>query len=353
MDKKAIWHSMKNGLLVYQRNSDGIFNIGDYIQSIAARQFLSNVDIYLNREFLNKPISEKVKLIMNGWFMHNPENWPPTSNIIPLFVAFHLNKLAENKMLSQEGIEYLKLHEPIGCRDKYTESLLKSKGIDAYFSGCMTLTLGHTYQHEEEDNAKVYFTDLDSTLAHTPSFKIKCLWTLLTQHSFLKKIQSQMKKCGVNKSLRTVTAFYVTYKKVIADELFVSAIYRAHEIPDTFENDDAKFKYADELLREYSKAKFVVSSRIHCALPCLGMGTPIVFVTNDLVGEIHNCRLDGLKQLFHRIEITKDGINSYIPGITKLNRQTAFKNKEEYKPIAKKLMTKCNQFIQKYTNKEV
>lgn len=335
---------MKNALLVYPRNSQGIFNIGDYVQSIAARQFLPSVDFYVNREHLDNPISDATKLIMNGWFMHNPDNWPPCEKITPLFVAFHMNKLAEGTMLSTNGIDYLKKHEPIGCRDRYTESLLKSKGIDAYFSGCMTLTLGHTYHHEDIANAKVYFTDLDSTLEHTLSFKAKCLWAITAKRNLLKRIQRQMMKCGVKKALRTVAAFYVTYCKVIDDKLFEKAIYRAHEIPDTFENDDAKFKYADELLREYSKAKFVVSSRIHCALPCLGMGTPVVFVTNDLVGEVHNCRLDGLKQLFHRIEITREGISSKIPGITRLTSSTEFNNKTDFKPIAEKLIAKCEEF---------
>lgn len=337
---------MKNALLIYPRNDQGIFNIGDYVQSIAARQFLPSVDLYINREHLNDKQKEDLRLILNGWFMHNPENWPPSEKVHPLFVAFHMNKLAETTMLSPEGIDYLKKHEPIGCRDRYTESLLKSKGIEAYFSGCMTLTLGKTYHHREVDNPKIYFTDLDSTLDHTLDFKIKCLWAVFAKWKLLKKIQNRMLECGVKKAMRTVAAFYVTYHSVIEDDLFVSAEYRAHEIPDTFADDDAKFNYADELLKEYSEAKFVVSSRIHCALPCLGMGTPVVFVTNDLVGEVHNCRLDGLKQLFHRIEITNEGITSKVPGITKLNSHTTFQNKEDYKPLAEKLIAKCCQFMQ-------
>ncbi|MCM1139866.1 MAG: polysaccharide pyruvyl transferase family protein [Muribaculum sp.] len=336
---------MKNALLVYPRNDQGTFNIGDYVQSIAARQFLPSVDLYIHREHLNDQQKEDLRLILNGWFMHNPENWPPCEKIHPLFVAFHMNKLAETAMLSPEGIDYLKKHEPIGCRDRYTESLLKSKGIEAYFSGCMTLTLGRTYRHKEVENPKIYFTDLNSTLAHTPEFKIKCLWAVFTKIKLLRKIQKKMLGCGIKRAMRTVAAFYVTYQSVMEDDLFATAEYRAHEIPDTFADDDAKFKYADQLLREYSEAKFVVTSRIHCALPCLGIGTPVVFVTNDLLGEIHNCRLDGLKQLFHRIEITREGVTSKLPGNSKLNSHTAIQNKEDYKPIAEKLIAKCRQFV--------
>jgi len=336
---------MKNALLVYPRNSQGIFNIGDYIQSIAARQFLPSVDLYLNREELNKHLVEKVKLIMNGWYMHNPQNWPPTEDIEPLFAAFHMNKLAEKEMLSARGIDYLKRHEPIGCRDRYTVNLLKSKGIDAYFSGCMTLTLGKTYNHKNIEDGKIYFTDLDSTLKHDFAFKLKCLYVITIKRSLMKRIQHRMESFGVKKALRTVTAFYVTFSSVFDDNLFTEAVYKAHEILDTFESDDAKFEYANKLLQEYSKAKFVVSSRIHCALPCLGMGTPVAFVTNSMIGEINNCRLDGLKQLFHTIDISENGIVCNIPGLSKLDRTSIFNNKSDYKILAKNLTKTCTVFF--------
>lgn len=331
--------------MVYPHNEDGIFNIGDYIQSIAARQFLPTVDMFLKREELNLFRGEEAKLIMNGWFMHSPQNWPPSERIKPLFVAFHMNKLAEKEMLSPEGILYLKRHEPIGCRDHYTVALLKSCGIEAYFSGCMTLTLGQTYQHETVNDAKIYFTDLNYTFQHDFKFKLKCLYTLVSRGSLLRKIRQRMKRCGVEKAMRTVVAFYVTFKDVIVDNLFIEAVYLAHEIPDTFKSDDEKFEYADKLLKDYAKAKFVVTSRIHCALPCLAMGTPIVFVTNELAGEVHNCRLDGLQQLFHTISIDKTGIKSNVPSISKLDTTSTLTNKQDYKSLAEKLIRTCRSFV--------
>lgn len=336
---------MKYGLLVYPHNKNNIFNIGDYVQSIAARQFLPTVDQYLNREHLNRPLNDEVKLILNGWFMHNPNNWPPTENISPLFVAFHMNKLAENEMLSDRGIQYLKKHQPIGCRDHYTAELLKSKGIDVFFSGCMTLTLGMSYHHENIADAPIYITDLTSTLKQNIKFKILCLMALLFKRHLIEKIRKKMHECGVEKHTRSVVAFYVTYKSVISDDVFTKAIYREQEIPDTFSSDDDKFKYADTLLREYSKARYVVTSRIHCALPCLAMETPIVFVTNDLLGEVHNCRLNGLEQLFYTIRINKKGIFMNIPGVLKLTCSSVFKNKANYKPLMMKLVKTCKDFI--------
>lgn len=338
---------MKNALLVYSHPDSNIFNIGDYVQSIAARQFLPSVDYYLDREHLNESVGAAVRLIMNGWFMHRPQNWPPTSDIKPLFVAFHLNKLVENVMLTEDGIQYLKKHEPIGCRDHYTAYLLSSRGIDAYFSGCMTLTLGQTYQHIDIPDAAIYLTDLNSTLQHSLQFKINCAIAIATKHHVLKKIQVRMLECGISKRLKTIAAFYVTYRNVISDDVLFSAQYREQELEDVFASDDEKFDYADKLLREYSKARYVVTSRIHCALPCLAMGTPVAFITNDLVGEVHNCRLDGLKQLFHTIEIGDNGITCKIPGVRKLTLTTLFKNKPDYKVFADKLKSRCKAFVAK------
>jgi len=336
---------MKNALLVYSHPNGNIFNIGDYVQSIAARQFLPTVDYYLDRERLNEPVGDEVRLIMNGWFMHRPENWPPSFEIKPLFVAFHLNKLVEKEMLTKEGVQYLKAHEPIGCRDHHTVSLLMERGIDAYFSGCLTLTLGKTYKHTVVSDAPIYLTDLNSTLQRNIKFKINCAIAITTKLHLLKKIYARMLECGITKNIIRIAALYVTYRSVISDDVFLSAQYREQEIEDRYESDDEKFRYADKLLQDYSKARYVVTSRIHCALPCLAMGTPVAFITNDLLGEVHNCRLDGLKQLFHTIEIGYNGISCKIPGISKLTKVTIFNNKSDYKVFAEKLISKCKAFV--------
>ena len=95
----------------------------------------------LDRESLNSYNDEPIKVIINGWFMEKPSNWPPSNNINPFFVSFHLNPTAKKKMLSETGIKYLKKYQPIGCRDIYTQKILSNYGIETYFSGCLTLTL--------------------------------------------------------------------------------------------------------------------------------------------------------------------------------------------------------------------
>lgn len=147
-----------------------VVNIGDYIQALASSQFLPHVDGFIQRERLDEYSGDPVSMIMNGWYMHEPKHWPPSPDINPLFVAFHLNVLAENEMMSPSGIAYLKKHQPIGCRDQRTADVLKKHGIDAYFSGCMTLTLGTKFKSAKR-SGKVYFVDPAITMSGRQRFE--------------------------------------------------------------------------------------------------------------------------------------------------------------------------------------
>jgi hypothetical protein len=61
------------------------FNLGDYIQSIAAERFIPKISRRLDRDMLTT-LSGKKKclLITNGWFSHTPEMCYPFSHTIIL-----------------------------------------------------------------------------------------------------------------------------------------------------------------------------------------------------------------------------------------------------------------------------
>ena len=133
---------MKFGLVL----NKGTDNIGDDIQSYAAMRFLPSVDYVIDREGMDtfESNGERVKAIMNGWYMYNKSNWPPSESIDPLWVSVHISKndyfgIGE-RFLDGLGGEYLKYYAPIGARDVSTLELLRKKGIPAYLSGCLTLT---------------------------------------------------------------------------------------------------------------------------------------------------------------------------------------------------------------------
>ena len=115
-------------------------NIGDEIQTIAQLGFLPpHLELAtVNRDHLDRYRGIRRILIANGWFLHNRGNWPPASNLDLVFVSFHM---ADEWQPDDVALAYLRLHAPIGCRDLSTVQRLQGYGIEAYFTGCLTLTL--------------------------------------------------------------------------------------------------------------------------------------------------------------------------------------------------------------------
>ena len=92
---------MKYKLLSVNKFYTGV-NIGDYIQALASSKFYDKIDGFIERDELKLYNGEACKVIMNGWYMGKPENFPPSDKIIPLFVALHINSSISDKMLDVE-----------------------------------------------------------------------------------------------------------------------------------------------------------------------------------------------------------------------------------------------------------
>src|SRR5438034_959629 len=109
----------KFGLLRY----DESYNLGDEIQSIAARQFLPCIDFLVDRNTGKQTNisdshieieSNKIKTIYNGWFDGQYCQFPPPKNIDPLFVSFHINETDHSndptyKVLNDKKIQFKSL----------------------------------------------------------------------------------------------------------------------------------------------------------------------------------------------------------------------------------------------------
>ncbi len=132
---------MKFGLMKYSYTT----NLGNEIQSIAARQFLPKIDFFIEHEKLNLfENDEKVKMIMNGWYLDFPQSWPPSDDIDPFLISMHFNSSYNNTkhvISTPESRDYFSSYGPVGCRDISTLNLLNQMDIDAYYSGDLTLTL--------------------------------------------------------------------------------------------------------------------------------------------------------------------------------------------------------------------
>lgn len=269
-------------------------NIGDDVQTLAmigmlkkmkeihSLKFPSNFSEYnciinpnakyiLNMIPINRDNSSKtpqhiqnIICVMNGWFMHkidtpmgrskftglsktklfnNNLDWPPPSNIKPIFISFHINN---KDMLKDCYIPYYKLQEPIGCRDRSTAQYLANKGVNSYFSGCLTLTLDNIHK-SQKGNAE-YNVDIPST--------------------------------GRSK--------YITHQK----RTYASMNY-VRRIP-----------IAQTLLDGYASAKLVTTNRVHVMLPCLAYGTKVNFI----IKKQNDPRLVGILELIENKDLLKKTI---------------------------------------------
>jgi hypothetical protein len=349
---------MKKGLLIWKAQKGKSKNIGDYIQSLAAEQYTGKDVLYVQAEEQNKYSGEPVKLIMNGWFMHKPENWPPAKNIVPLIISFHMNPANGERMLSEEGIayfkDYVRHYGPVGARDRDTEKLLKSKGIDAYFSGCLTLTLGKTFKHNPEGK-RVCFVDPYFDASNTRVAKLGYLFTLISNYRTIVKISKQLYNSVSRDKLLKTASFFKTYSRVFEKDVLANAEYLKHVLLESSLGNEAdKFQYARDLLNKYADSRLVVTSRIHAALPCLAMGTPVIFViADDLqpngkgVVPYAKGRFDGLLEIFNVMEC----LNSKLKPILgfdvkgKIGLKHAIKNKENHLKITADLDKACTAFI--------
>lgn len=307
-----------NGILVCKGEST-TKNIGDYIQSVAQEQFWKHVDCYVEREALNTIDSlEPINVIMNGWYMWNPNNFPPSRSINPLFVSMHVNSKIEHEFFRTEVVDYLKKYEPIGARDKGTQRMLERHGVKSYFSACLTLTLGMTYKAEKK-NEKIIFVDPYIFRKETPKLIAKSLakacWHLLKHplktHRLTKKINYDITRISnysrwLDRHL-SMASFYNTYCRLFSDEMLFNAEYVSHTISNVGVSDEEKMQLARDLIKQYSEAKLVVTSRIHAALPCLGVGTPVIFIPSEGLDTTRENagRFDGLEDLFNVIRWRK------------------------------------------------
>ena len=306
----------------------GSINIGDEMQSVAAAALLEQLDYYLPRENLhNLQISEKVKLICNGWFMTEPKNWPPAENIHPLFISFHItNSNKSFKLLPRPELkEYYKKFEPIGCRDLKTKEYFDKIGIKTYFSNCLTLTLENKYSEKNDD--------------------------ILLVDPLRRNYTKKYREFIIN---QLVPEKYKKNVKIIEQRRTNISASR-----------EERFADAEKLIEMYSKAKLVITSRIHAALPCLALGTPVYFINAGYHSAKFNLndRFDGLLDLFNVIDETRFPYSSkslfhrfirifnlYRKGKIKplkINWENPKPNSDEYKKYAKLLKEKVEDFIKK------
>ena len=238
---------MKYGIISYRRK--GIINIGDDIQLVAIKKIYSRMGIdfddVIKIDFydLNSYEGEQVILpicfpLFGYWDGEHITCF--SKDITPIFLS--LSILDDN--LCQDDIDYLRKYAPIGCRDYYTYNNLKKQGVEAYLNGCITLTLSQE-NAQKNVNSNIICVDL-----------------------------------------------YDEVKELIPPNMIDDCIFKSHIYNNSVED---TMQLAEDVIDGYCEnAKLVVTSRMHCAVPCIALGIPVIFVNYQF-----SYRFSWLENLIH------------------------------------------------------
>lgn len=240
-------------------------NLGDYIQILACMKMLERMSlkpsVFIDRdtELANEPRLETdaggLLLPLNGWFKlmasNNDPQWPPHKKIVPIFFGFHMRPHVCPALLERPSLDYLKSHEPIGCRDPFTVDLLQDRGIRAYLTNCLSLTFPARSPAEEGDTVIVASADQEILQVIPPHYRRDHVY--INHYRKLGSFDSYMAEAGA------LLDFYKT------------------------------------------RAKLVITTFLHCALPCIAMGIPVVVFypnrTDPIFTASDRQRFSGLKLL--------------------------------------------------------
>jgi hypothetical protein len=262
-------------------------NIGDDIQSLCTTFLLPKIDYIILRDDYDKvwdyetkepvTITEQCVLILNGWFMHDPNRKYALNNfkfpiknelITPVFISTCLpyHEPIHTQLYVPECVEYYKKWEPIYARDNATFEMLQKHDIKTFLSGCLTQTLDRdNIPDNEMYKDKIILADVD----------VRQQGIIMENH-------------------KTQNVEYV------------STHHYDKQLAETHPKD--RLEKAKEILSIYKNAKKVYTTRLHCFLPVKAMGVDVEYIgdTNiyrmkGLLENDANVEKQRLKELFNNL----------------------------------------------------
>ena len=209
-------------------------NLGDDLQALTVATISPYISTLINRERIGwRQVSEPHVFVMNFWFMSKGYRWAPHETIRPIFHGFCVGR---DEVLEYRWVDYLRRHQPIGCRDQHSVELLRAKGIEAFWTGCMTLFLGRYVEPVPPEQRKgVLFVDVPPEAE-----------ALIPEH-----IRSRAERL-------------------------------TNTCPPQIRDDPlARWSRIAAISDRLRYAELVVTRRLHTALPCVGFQTPFVLTISN------------------------------------------------------------------------
>ena len=227
-----------------RRKGSYTINLGDWIQSLAVQRLVESLGdaageiIKIDRDSLPAYQGPPVRLIMNACFLEHCFPIPP--QVEPVFIGFQTS----SRDLIRQYLDYFKAHQPIGCRDTSTRNMFHEQGVEAYITGCLTMTL--PLREERPAVPKTFFIGGEGPGKMPPGLK--------------RQTPSPVAGAAVYQHQREpVTSFPLDDQDAL----------RATDL-------------AAELLATYRReASLVVTPLLHAAGPSLAMGIPVILARKD------------------------------------------------------------------------
>ena len=210
-------------------------NLGDDLVSLAAMQRLPRVDMALDADALDTPLpglqdDDRVVLLSPGLFLRSSAHWPPEKHIVPVCVGVHISEEdawgLPVSTLDGAGLVALTACAPIAARDVRTAKRLTKLNIPHTLTGCLSLTLEH---------------------ANVPRKGVVC--------------------CDVPDEV-------VTAIRGFCRDVTITT----HEMNSPSPDFTLRMENAKALLTQYASAEMVFTRRLHCAMACLAVGTPVLLL---------------------------------------------------------------------------
>lgn len=231
---------MKWGRLLFFREfvSPTVCNVGDIAQSFAIDYIYLKmgipkddiVDISIHQ--LSTYRGEKILLPLDGYFRYSREYsvFPTSPDITPVFLGVYIPPGPY-----QKATKFWTQFSPIGCRDEATFCAMRNHGYDAYLTGCMTML----------------FPKRDKVPSTPHVFMVDA-------HPAIYNFIPEDLKPYIERITHDIT--------VNPDEDWMAVGHTCEKI--------ARSIYH----RYWEEATLVVTSRLHCAAPCIAMGIPTIVV---------------------------------------------------------------------------
>jgi hypothetical protein len=236
-------------------------NLGDYVQTIAALQWLPTAargDALLfdrdNGSLAVTPSAARIIVWFNAWWAIAWPRGPPHARIVPILTGVHVSASFKAQLHNDVRVlAWFRKHAPVGVRDFGTLRLFQSLGVPAWFSGCPTALLQRPPDVpppvEDGRSGPTLLIDVpNSSLVSVPS------------------------------AVRRRAVMLAQNYDGCADERTMLRLTRRR-------------------LRELATAGLVVTTRLHVASPALAMGVRVVFVPGELAGG-GGGRLEGMDRFF-------------------------------------------------------